>query len=162
MITNMHVGDTVCIQDSNKDGRARIGVGQCKDPSLVLIYGVNGMENCIVVTIIFVVLVFEQRKFFGPTQIGSSMGNDCFWHVRDVSMLEEKHVFLAKEGIQQKGLRNLWKRKLSCRYQAFASSLHSKGFDVNEKINNTMDGTPEDKSNGYRCNISNDATNVAF
>jgi hypothetical protein len=25
-----------------------------------------------------------------------------------------------------------------------------------------MDGTPEDKSNGYRCNISNDATNVAF
>jgi hypothetical protein len=74
------------------------------------------MENCIVVTIIFVVLVFEQRKFFGPTQIGSSMGNDCFWHVRDVSMLEEKHVFLAKEGIQQKGLRNLWKRKLSCRY----------------------------------------------
>lgn len=66
-------------------------------------------------------------------------------------MLEEEHVFLAKEGIQQNGFSNLWKRKMSCIDQALSSSLRSKGFNVKEEINNTMDGTLEDKSNGYRC-----------
>jgi hypothetical protein len=60
MTTNMHVGDTFCIKDSNKDGKVQIGVGQCKDPSLVLIYGANGMENYIILTIVFVVEAFER------------------------------------------------------------------------------------------------------
>ncbi len=51
-LANMHVGDIVSIWDSSKDGRVQIGVGKCKDPSLVSIYGVSGVENCIVVTII--------------------------------------------------------------------------------------------------------------
>jgi hypothetical protein len=59
MITNMHVGDTVSIWDSSKDGRVQIGVGQCKDPLLVLIFGVSGVEKCIIVTIISMFEVFE-------------------------------------------------------------------------------------------------------
>lgn len=46
-----------------------------------------------------------------------------------------------------------------CKIQALFSSLRSKGFDVNEKINNMMDGTHEDEFNGYMCNIFDDATN---
>ncbi len=59
MTINMHVDDKICIWDSSKDGRLRIGVGQCKDPLLVSIYGANGMENCIIVTIISMVEAFE-------------------------------------------------------------------------------------------------------
>jgi hypothetical protein len=88
MTANMHVGDTVFIWDSNEDGRVQIKIGKCKDPSLVSIYGANGVENCIVVTIISMVEVFKERKFFCPTPTtqycGSSMGNDCFWLVKDV------------------------------------------------------------------------------
>jgi len=51
MTKNMHVGDIVSIWDSNDDQRVQIGVGQCKDPSLVLI-GTSGMENYIIVTIV--------------------------------------------------------------------------------------------------------------
>jgi len=59
MTTNMHVGDTTFIWDLNKDSRVRIKVGQCKDPLLVPIYDVSGMENCIIITIISVVERFE-------------------------------------------------------------------------------------------------------
>jgi hypothetical protein len=49
MIANMHVGDTISMWDFSKDNKIQIGVRQCKDPLLVSIYGVRGMENCIVV-----------------------------------------------------------------------------------------------------------------
>jgi hypothetical protein len=84
--------------------------------------------------------------------------NDYFWLARDVSMLEEL-LFLSKEGIQKEGFNNLKRRRMFCKNQALSSSLQSKGFNVNEEINNMMDGTLEDESGGYRCNISNDATN---
>ncbi len=48
---------------------------------------------------------------------------------------------------------------MSCRNHAFSSSLRFNGFEVDEEINYTMDGTPQDRSNGYRCNISGDANN---
>jgi hypothetical protein len=40
------------------------------------------------------------------------MGNDCFWLARDVSMLEEKVIFLLQEGIQKEGFKNLWKSRV--------------------------------------------------
>jgi hypothetical protein len=48
---------------------------------------------------------------------------------------------------------------MSCKDQALSSSLRIEGSNVNEEINNTMDGIPEDESNGYRCNNFDDATN---
>ncbi len=74
-------------------------------------------------------------------------------------MLEKEHVFLAKEGIQQEGFSNLWTKRIFYRDQALSPSLHSKGFDVNEEINNTMDSILEDKFDGYRCKFFDDATN---
>jgi hypothetical protein len=59
MIAYMHVGDIIFIWDLNKDGKVQIGVGQCKDPLLVLIYGVSGVKKCIFVTIISVVEMLE-------------------------------------------------------------------------------------------------------
>ncbi len=88
------------------------------------------------------------------------MGNDCFWLVKDVSMLEEELVFLLEKGIQEEGFSNLWKRGIMfCRDRIFSSSLQSKGFDIDEEIKNTMNGTPQDESNGYKCNISFDSNN---
>jgi hypothetical protein len=63
-------------------------------------------------------------------------------------MLEEKLVFLLEKGIQEEGLSNLWKVRMSCRDHVLSSFLRSKGFDVDEEINNTMNGTPQDESNG--------------
>jgi hypothetical protein len=74
-------------------------------------------------------------------------------------MLKEEFVFLLEEGIQEEGFSNLRKRKVSSKNHALFSCLPFKGFDVDEEINNTMDGTPQDESNGYMCNISNDANN---
>lgn len=73
-------------------------------------------------------------------------------------MLEEKLVFVSKEGIQEEGSNNLWKRKVSCRNHALSSTLRSKGFDVDEEINIMMDGTTQHEFNGYMCNIFYDAT----
>ncbi len=67
MIVNMHVGDTISIQDFSKDGRVQLGVGKCKDPLLISIYGANGMENCIVVTIIYAILNSEDA--YVPLQL---------------------------------------------------------------------------------------------
>jgi len=64
MIANMHVGDTISFWDCSEDARVQIIIGQCKDPSLVSIYGVSGMENCIIITIISMVEAFEQRRLF--------------------------------------------------------------------------------------------------
>jgi hypothetical protein len=69
MIANMHVGDITSIWDLNKDGRVRIGVGQCKDQSLVSIYGISGVENCIVVTIISMVEALNIKDFFAQLQL---------------------------------------------------------------------------------------------
>ncbi len=77
------------------------------------------------------------------------MGNDYFWPTKDVSVLEEKLVSVPKKGIQQEGF------KIS----SFSSSLCFEGFDINEEINNMMDGIPKDESDRYMWNTSNDATN---
>jgi hypothetical protein len=47
----------------------------------------------------------------------------------------------------------LWKRRVFDRDHILSSSLWFEGFDVNEEINNMMDGILEDKSNGYTYNF---------
>ncbi len=78
---------------------------------MVLIYGASGVENCIVVIIVSVVEAFEQQILFCPTlatqYCGSLVGNDYFWLVMDVFMLEEKLIFLLEGGIQEEGFSNL-------------------------------------------------------
>ncbi len=46
---------------------------------------------------------------------------------------------------------------MSCKDHTPFSSLQSKGFDVDEEINNTMNGIPQDELDGYWCNISDDS-----
>jgi hypothetical protein len=59
MAIEVKFGDTISIWDSNKDDKVQIGVGKWKEPSLVSMYGSNGVENYIFVTIIFVFESFE-------------------------------------------------------------------------------------------------------
>jgi hypothetical protein len=87
------------------------------------------------------------------------MGNDYFWFIKDVSMLEEELVFLLEEGIQEEGFNNLWKGRMSCRYHTFSSSLQFKGLDIDEEIKNIMNVIPQDESDGYKCNIFYDSNN---
>ncbi len=121
-------------------------------------YGANGVESCIIITIVFMVEEFEQQRLFcltPPTQYyGSLVGNDCFWHARDISMLEEEVIFLLEEGIQEEGFSNLQNNIVFNRNFVFFSSSQFEGFDVDEE---TMNGTPQDESNGYKCNIFNDS-----
>jgi hypothetical protein len=164
MREELNVGNMVSICDSSEDGRVQIGVGQYKDPLLVSIYGVNGMETYIIITIIFMIEAFKQQRVFFPilaTQYYRSLvANDYFWLARDVSLLEETHVFLAHEDNQQEGFSNLWKRKVFCRDEALSTSLHYEEFNVNEEIDIMMDGTIGDKFNGYKCYSFDDANNA--
>jgi hypothetical protein len=48
---------------------------------------------------------------------------------------------------------------MSCRDHVLSSFLRSKGFYVDEEINNTMNGIPQDEFDGQMCNISNDYNN---
>jgi hypothetical protein len=59
MVTLIIFGEIVVIWDSNEDGKIQIGIGKCKDPSLGSIYDVGGVENYIVIYIIFVFEHFE-------------------------------------------------------------------------------------------------------
>jgi hypothetical protein len=64
----------------------------------------------------------------------------------------KKGCISIEEGIQEKGFSNL-------RDHTFSSSSQFEGFDADEEINNTMNGTPQEKSNGYMCNIFYDSSN---
>jgi hypothetical protein len=46
---------------------------------------------------------------------------------------------------------------VSNRNFVFFSSSQFEGFDVDEKNINMMNGTPQDESNGHKCNIFNDS-----
>ncbi len=58
-----------------------------------------------------------------------------------------------EEGIQKEGFSNLWERIVSCKNHVFSSSLQCEGFDIDEEINNTMNGIPQDEYDGYNRNI---------
>jgi hypothetical protein len=44
-------GSFINIWDVDENERVRIGIGTCRNPSVVLIYGPYGVENCIMVLI---------------------------------------------------------------------------------------------------------------
>jgi len=79
--------------DLSKDGNVQVGVRNCKDPQVIFICCVNGVENCIIVTIIFVFEPFEQRRLFYPILVAryckSPIGNDCFWFIKDAWVMED-------------------------------------------------------------------------
>jgi len=71
-------------------------------------------------------------------------------------MVEEKLVFLLEEGIQEEGFNNLRKIRMFYKDHTLSSSLRFEGFDIDEEINNTMNGIPQDEFDGYMCNIFDD------
>ncbi len=48
---------------------------------------------------------------------------------------------------------------MSYKYRLLSSSLKFERIDVDEEINNTMNGIPKDEFDGYMCNISDDSNN---
>ncbi len=70
-------------------------------------------------------------------------------------MVEEKLVFYQKKAFKRKVLTICGKEECVIEI-TLSSSLRFEGFDFDEEINNTMNGTPQDEYDGYKCNISND------
>jgi hypothetical protein len=70
---------------------------------VVCIHCVNGVENCLIVTIIFVFESFEQRRLFCIIIVAryreSSFGNYYFWSIKDAFMMEDAPLFLPHEDI---------------------------------------------------------------
>jgi hypothetical protein len=66
----------------------KIGIRMCKDPSLVSIYGLCGVENCMVVLIETMHEAFEKWKLFCLVSIakycGSIVGIEVFWPFKDL------------------------------------------------------------------------------
>jgi hypothetical protein len=62
------------------------------------------------------------------------VGNDYFWPAKDVSMLEEKLIFLLEKGIQEEGFSNLQKRRMSYGDHIFSSPYNMKDLMLMRKL----------------------------
>ncbi len=166
MVTLIIFGEIVVIWDSNEDGKIQIGIGKCKDPSLGSIYDVGGVENYIVIYIIFVFEHFEQQKLLCLTPVAkycsSLVGNDCFWLARDVLLIEDAPLLLPQEDILHEGFNNMQKRPMFYMNQLFFLTLHIGDLNDNEEIDNKMDEDANDKFNGYKSYNSNDARETSL
>jgi hypothetical protein len=87
-------GSSINIWDVDENERVRIGIGTCKNPLVVLIYGPCGMENCIVVLIEVMNEDCEQWKLFclvpSVRYYGSTIGVEVFWPCKYLSMNDEE------------------------------------------------------------------------
>jgi hypothetical protein len=93
----------------------KIAIETCKDPSLVLIYGSCGVENCMVVSIETVHDAFEERKLFclAPTTTccGLAIGMMVFWPSKDLSLNDELVIKMFNQGdLIMDGVNNLAKK----------------------------------------------------
>ncbi len=76
----------------------KIGIGTCKDSSLVPIYGPCGVDNYLVVSITIVHGAFKDRKLFCPTPTTRYCGwNGGFWALKDVSLNDESDVMMLDQ-----------------------------------------------------------------
>jgi hypothetical protein len=70
----------------------------CKNPSLFWIYGLFGVENCMVVPIETMHEAFEKSKLFCPTSIAkycrSTIGMEVFWPFKDLLLKYELVVMM--------------------------------------------------------------------
>ncbi len=66
-------------------------------------------------------------------------------------------IYIEK-GIQPEGFNNLQKKNCLVKIRLSLHPLRFEGSNINEEINNMMDGIPEDESNGYMCNNCDGAT----
>jgi hypothetical protein len=60
MVKGFMFGSSINVWDFCENEQVKIGIGTCKNSSLVLIYGSCGVENCLVVSIEIVHEAFEE------------------------------------------------------------------------------------------------------
>jgi hypothetical protein len=69
MANGFKFGDNVGIWDSCEDEKIKIGIKICRDPSLILIYGLSKEENCIMVLFVAMFECFNLSvNFFSQFQ----------------------------------------------------------------------------------------------
>jgi hypothetical protein len=67
-------GSFVNIWDFCENEWVKIGIRTCRNPSFVLIYGLCGMENCMVVSIEIMHEAFKERSYFAHLQQPNIVG----------------------------------------------------------------------------------------
>ncbi len=78
MVLDKRVGEYACC------------CGQCKSGDYIVVHGVVGLKNCIIVVAKCIFENFEKFKFFSPNPFieffNDCVGFSCFWPVKDVSL----------------------------------------------------------------------------
>jgi len=121
----------------------KIGIGMCRDPSLVLIYGQFGMENCMMVLIETVHEAFKERKLFCPTPTTkyskSTIRMEVFWSFKDLSLNDELAITVFDHGdVTMHGVNNLTKKRVSCRDNSLPNGLWLDNIIDFENMGNTV------------------------
>jgi hypothetical protein len=86
-------GSSISIWDMDENERVKIGIGMCKDSSIVLIYEACGMENYRVVLMESMNEDYDQWKLFclipSARYCKSKVGIKVFWPCKYLSMNDE-------------------------------------------------------------------------
>ncbi len=121
----------------------KIGIGMCRDPSFVLIYGQFGVENCMVVLIETVHEAFKERKLFCPAPTTkycrSTIRMEVLWSFKDLSLNDELVVTVFDHGdVTMDGMNNLMKKRVSCRDNSLPNGLRPDNIVDFEHMGNTV------------------------
>jgi hypothetical protein len=100
----------------------------CRDPSLVLIYCLCGVENYLVVSIEVVHEAFEEWKLVCPTPITRycrlTIRMEVFWPLKDISLNDELVVTMFDRGdLTMYMVNNLVTKQISCRDDSLLDGL---------------------------------------
>jgi hypothetical protein len=91
-------------------GKLHISYGVYLDPSSLSIYGVQGREECIIVSLETIFLLYQEWAFFSPTptlqNCGSIEGKCYFWPI--------SQVITRLERIGDESINNLTTKKVVC------------------------------------------------
>ncbi len=95
-------GNSVNIWDFHKNERVKIGIETWRDPTLVPIYGLCKVENCMVVSSETVHEALEEQKLFclAPTTryCGSMIRMEVFWPFKDLLLNDELAIMVLDQG----------------------------------------------------------------
>jgi hypothetical protein len=106
-------GDPVDLWESQDDhGRSHIGYGICLNPSILFIYGAQGLEECIIVSLEIVFLLYQEWTFFSLTptlwNFGLVVRKSSFWLISQViTRLEHignetiKNIYYKEGGLSE-------------------------------------------------------------
>jgi hypothetical protein len=91
---------------------------------------------------------YKQWKLFSSTPItryfGFSVGSDCLWLEKDVSLNVDISLLIPHEAIESEDFSNLCKKQISCKDRFVCLSLHF-GDSIDDDVVDKMEKALEDE-----------------